>query len=125
MSALILLSPQIRAASYLKLSREQLDKCRVDRRYQYVELPVLEVEGVAEDGFVKANSRVVFRTFPFEVNKYAALIQPNPMLMARGTVQCPMLLVSGEGAGFEVHFTANKRLDPKELEYLIRVSFID
>ena len=125
MGAIVKLSPQTRAGSYLGLTKEQFDQVKVSHNYLFVEVPVGAVEG-AIDGVIKANSRVTLEPrVPFNIKNYNALIGVAPVFAERGIAQFPLILSPGEGEGFKVTFNATKQLKVEDIPYLLRIYFID
>lgn len=79
-----------------------------------------------EEALIPANAGVLLRPLrPLAIYHFTAIVSVNPALIEAGTVSCPAILTTGEGADFVVGFRPYRAFDIKSLPWLVRLSFIN
>lgn len=132
MAALVKLSLASRMGNYLRIKLLDGVTFRPTNSSMGVQLAggTLTAVGGEKDGEVvefalKANQKVRWSVGTCCPQKYHAVLEANPDLMALGTVQVQTLLEPNEERSVGLYFTATRACDLATLEWAVRIYLLD
>ena len=90
-----------------------------------IEVPVPLSQLGEVDPVLKPQKQVSFHIGSVAPTSHHLLIEPNPVLAARGFVSCPRLLEPGDKVEVRVNLIAKKGIDLNKVDWLVRLYLIN